>query len=264
MLSISVRPMLAQSSKSAKTSATLAVKKSTNEASILVEKKAPALMTSGPRSQSAGDGTAEKILPSKKEVPATSQSKSESGLKNSSAITDSKESMKTSSKKSEEKHSTPKPVSHTSRAGLVPPPPPVVPTIGPEGMMGMGPMIFVGENVEYMPLADVLELKDKTTKDIEKTKRSLDDLTALAIEKSQRAVNFDALYAQGVVSKRELEASKREDESTARELADQKQNLSVLDQKMARIERRIADLNKKKSASKSSTKTNKGMSKTRN
>lgn len=120
--------------------------------------------------------------------------------------------------------------------------------------MGMGPMIFVGENVEYMPLADVLELKEKTTKDIEKTKRSLDDLTSLANEKTQRAINFDSLYAQGVVSKRELEASKREDDTTSRELADQKANLSVLEQKMSRIDKRIADLNKKKSGSKSSAK----------
>lgn len=242
VLSISVQPLLAQSSNSAKTTASLAVKKSTNESTVQAEKKTAAIKTITARSQTANDGTAGKALPSKKELQAGNQSKSDNSA---------------GSKKPEGKHSQTMPVSHTARAGLVPPPPPVVPTIGPEGMMGMGPMIFVGENVEYMPLADVLELKDKTSKDIEKTKRSLDDLTSLASEKSQRAVNFDALYAQGVVSKRELEASKREDESTARELTDQKQNLSVLEQKMARIEKRIADLNKKKSVSKSTTKTNK-------
>lgn len=138
-------------------------------------------------------------------------------------------------------------------ARLVPPPPPSVPTTGEMGMPGMGTtMIFVGENIDYMSAADLRDLKERTAREIKRFRRDVEDSVSAAAEKQQRAGSFDQLFAEGVISRRELEASKHESEKANQELSDKKQSLTMLEQKHARIEQRLAFLNKSQKSANSS------------
>lgn len=129
----------------------------------------------------------------------------------------------------------------------MPPPPPTVPTLSQIGMPGSS-IIFMGENVELLPIADLRELKTKTEAELAKARRSLDEEISIAGEKKQRADSFDQLFAEGVVSRRELETSKTENEKSGQDLKDAKELVFNLEQKYARIEKRIADINKQKVA----------------
>ena len=133
------------------------------------------------------------------------------------------------------------------KSSFVPPPPPTVPTLSQIGVPGAN-IIFIGENVELLPLADVKDLQTKTEADLSKARRSLDEEITVAAEKKQRADSFDQLYAEGVVSRRELESSKTENEKATQDLADAKSLVYNLEQKYARIEKRLAEIDKAKKA----------------
>jgi multidrug resistance efflux pump len=105
-----------------------------------------------------------------------------------------------------------------------------------------------------LPLADVKDLQTKTESDLSKARRSLDEEITVAAEKKQRADSFDQLYAEGVVSRRELESSKTENEKATQDLADAKSLVYNLEQKYARIEKRLAELEKAKKSSSASAK----------
>lgn len=137
------------------------------------------------------------------------------------------------------------------RGRFVPPPPPTVPTLSGLGIQGMGPVILMGENIDYMSAADLRDLKEKTGRAIERSRRDLEDLISSADEKLQRANSFDKLYAEGVISRRELENSKHESNRATEDLSEAKQNLTLLEQKYARIEKRIAALNQAKKPARS-------------
>jgi hypothetical protein len=152
-------------------------------------------------------------------------------------------------------HSNHKKSSAEGRGGLVPPPPPSIPTATELGVSGVGTMIFVGENIDFLSRADLIDLQQKTDQRIERYRRDVEELVTAAAEKKQRAGSFDQLFVEGVISKRELETSKRESEKASQELADAKQTLTMLEQKHARIEQRLSILNKtKKPANKVPTK----------
>lgn len=164
----------------------------------------------------------------------------------------SKSSEKSVSQKSDSRQKKSS-ITHKQQSLLVPPPPPSVPTLNDLGMPGMGnTMVFMGENVDYMPASELRDLKDKTVSEIERSRRSVEELSSSASEKQQRADSFDQLYAEGVVSRKELETSKHESEKTTQDLKEGKQMLSLLEQKLARIEKRLAELLKTKKSSKAS------------
>lgn len=136
----------------------------------------------------------------------------------------------------------------------MPPPPPTVPTLSQMGTAGAN-IIFMGENVELMPLADLKDLQTKTQTELAKARRSLEEEITVASEKKQRADSFDQLYAEGVVSRRELETSKTENEKATEDLQDAKSLVYNLEQKYSRIEKRLAELDKAKKQDPSSTKS---------
>ena len=106
-------------------------------------------------------------------------------------------------------------------------------------------MIFVGENnIDYMSAADLHELLERTDKELERARKNVDEQVGSAAEKQQRAGTFDQLYAEGVISRRELETVKHEGEKSGEELADAKQLLAALEKKHIKIEQRLAQINK--------------------
>jgi hypothetical protein len=185
----------------------------------------------------AGKKSSNKATPSSNRTSPEKAEPGASGKEKAAPATSGKGSQK-------EPATTPK---RAPSGRLVPPPPPSVPMSGEMGMPGMGTtMTFVGENIEYMSVSDLRELKDKTDREIERWRKQVEDLIASADEKQQRSNSFEQLYTEGVISRRELEASKRESEKAGQDLAEAKQALTLAEQKHARIELRLATLAKQK------------------
>ncbi len=131
-------------------------------------------------------------------------------------------------------------------ASFVPPPPPVVPTLNNFALpSNLGGMVFVGENIDYLPKAELVELKERTDNDLARLRRNVDQLAFSSQEKLQRATNFESLYTEGVVSRRELETTKRESDSLQQDLADAKRELNLLEQKYIKIEKRLRQIEAK-------------------
>lgn len=169
-----------------------------------------------------------------------------SSSQTSSKVIDKKED-KTKSQPSPK--SEPRPSSKVSApkaSVLIPPPPPVVPTLSSEGLIsGQAGLLFVGEGIEFMPASELAIIKAKTMQEEQKLKRVLDELTTQTAEKSQRASTFESLYSQGVVSRKELEACKKESLQCKQEMEETKQALLLVESKSKRIEKRQQELDAK-------------------
>jgi hypothetical protein len=205
-------------------------------------------------SKDSGKGTDSRgVKDAAKGSPDSGKAAKDAAKGSSESVNNAKDADKSSKEKTKESnksvHEHKKSV-ETIRPMLVPPPPPSVPTMSEMPGMGGPTMIFVGENLDYMPLADLRELKTKTDRDILRAKEKLEDLSSAAAEKQQKAVSFDQLFAEGVISRRELEASKHDDVRADQDLADAKQALSMLEQKRRKIDQRLELLNKPKKTAK--------------
>lgn len=127
---------------------------------------------------------------------------------------------------------------------MVPPPPPVVPTFSVGA--GMAPSVVLGgELIEYMSSSDLKDLHTKTERDLSKAKTRLKEETESIADKQKRALSFQALYAEGVVSRKELELCKKEAENAGSDLEDVKLLVAELEQKFSRIEKRLKELKAK-------------------
>lgn len=144
--------------------------------------------------------------------------------------------------------------SSISRSTFVPPPPPVVPTLSAAGL-GLAPTVVLGgELIEYMSGGDLKDLQSKTARDLSKARNNLETQNELLAEKQKRALSFDSLYSEGVVSRRELQNCKKEAADAETELEDAKLLLQELERKNDRIEARMKALYKPKSAATKSPK----------
>jgi hypothetical protein len=142
--------------------------------------------------------------------------------------------------------------SSISRSSFVPPPPPVVPTLTGPGMVPT--VVLGGELIEYMSGPDLKELQSKTSRDLSKARNNLTAQNELLAEKQKRALSFDSLYAEGVVSRRELQNCKKEAADAESELEDAKLLVQELERKNDRIEARVKALSKTKMAGKKAPK----------
>lgn len=131
-----------------------------------------------------------------------------------------------------------------SHSSFVPPPPPVVPTLSGSSMI---PTVVVGgELIEYLNGADLRDLQSKTTRELNKARTNLESQKELLAEKQKRALSFDSLYAEGVVSRRELQNCKKEAAEAESDLEESKILVQELEQKSDRIEARVKTLAKTK------------------
>ncbi|MBX9721996.1 MAG: hypothetical protein K2X81_11415 [Candidatus Obscuribacterales bacterium] len=192
-------------------------------------------------------------------IESNSKESSSKVIKATPLDNSSKNSSVAKDKSAETKHAEEKKTTHkraSSNSLFVPPPPPSVPTMSEMGIPGMSTqMIFMGENVEYMPAAELKDLKTKTEADLAKQRRLVEEYSESAKDAKQKSESFDQLFAEGVVSRKELETSKKDNEKNIQDLIDAKQTLSMLEQKYVRIEKRLQELSKpKKSANTNSIK----------
>lgn len=125
------------------------------------------------------------------------------------------------------------------RAGFIPPPPPVVPTLSAD-------MAVPGELIDLMSEQELSELKQKLETELAHTKRRYDELAHDTGELAKKAASFDQLYAEGVISRRELETCKREAERLQADFAEIKVQRDDLEKRLERAGKKLAGKYKQK------------------
>lgn len=147
---------------------------------------------------------------------------------------------KPESKPETKKASKPKP---HPKAGFVPPPPPDTPAFlidsASAGMFGM-PVEFLGkEALKEREKELSIQYKDAQS-EYDQAKSQTDD-------KVKRATNFEELYKEGVVSRRELEIAQREARDVDRDIARLATKSSELKGLLERVQKRLKNLESAKS-----------------
>ena len=93
-----------------------------------------------------------------------------------------------------------------SRKMMVPPPPPEMPFVG----RTEGQSLTAGIPLDYMSKADLERLKVRLETQVAKLNKEKTDHDTGLKEKKERRDQFESLYKEGVVSRRELESARRE------------------------------------------------------
>ncbi len=126
------------------------------------------------------------------------------------------------------KHST------TPRPGLVPPPPPDTPTM------------FAGDGfppgfgmVDYNNPAVLAGRRKDIASQLASAKKMLLDKDQRAKELKEKAVQFEQLFSEGVISRRELEGAQKDSASAMTELNDAKTQATAYQNAIKRLDERI-------------------------
>ena len=140
--------------------------------------------------------------------------------------------------------------------GLVPPPPPTIPRVLPGDSLSIGSGLGLSAGIDYLSEED-LKFKLKTLqKNLEGLSLDLKDSTQRLEESVKRSSNFDGLFEEGVVSRKELESAKRETRRLKRSVEREELKVEEVKRVVAKVEARLAEMEKskvKKTNSKKST-----------
>jgi len=123
--------------------------------------------------------------------------------------------------------------SRKAAGGLVPPPPPDTPSLmsSPYGSMIMGGMM----PIEMMNTDALKQRQTQLAKQLQNAKLDLKDREKSQGDMTERSKQFDELFQEGVISKRELENSKEELRRSAASIEEQKAKISDLQYSLQRI-----------------------------
>lgn len=135
---------------------------------------------------------------------------------------------KTAEKVAQQKHSS------LPRPGLVPPPPPDTPTMFAGDGFPPGFGIFDYNN----PAALAGRRKDIASQ-LASAKKMLLDKEQRAKELKEKAVQFEQLFSEGVISRRELESAQKDAASAITELSDAKTQAIAYQNAMSRLDDRM-------------------------
>jgi hypothetical protein len=123
------------------------------------------------------------------------------------------------------------------KASLVPPPPPGTPSMMLDPGMSMG---LWGMPVEYMSKEALKDKAKELTIQYKDAQAELESKKRVQAESQERADGFDELFAEGVVSRRELENSKRESQETNQEVARLETKCGELKSLLERVNKKLA------------------------
>lgn len=154
------------------------------------------------------------------------------------------ETKKPESKKTESR-AVPQAKARVSAARLVPPPPPDTPSL----MIDPSMQSLLGMPLEYLGKESLKDREKEISLQYKDAAAELASRKSQSDEKIERAKDFDALYAEGVVSRRELEQSKRDAEDAKSEIARLENKTSELKSLLDRIHSRQAGLEKRNAPS---------------
>lgn len=139
--------------------------------------------------------------------------------------------------------------------GLVPPPPPIVP-------IGMDALGMYGQPVDYLSLKELEGRKKELTARFNELDSIVSDGVRQIRERKEHAAQFESLYEEGVVSRKELENAKREAVEIDRDLKFKQDELESVKISMKAVNNRLAVL-KKAEEKLNASKKNSGVSKTK-
>jgi|AGTN01.1.fsa_nt_gi hypothetical protein len=163
----------------------------------------------------AGKAAAAKGTSGAEKKPDAKAESTKADSKASDKKTDAKPSDKNADgKTSDKKAKGDKPHRKAKETVLVPPPPPATPSFLPEQMSDLGE---IGP-LDYLSKEDLKFKLDNLNKKLTAAKQDQKDQEDMTREIKGKAERFDSLFAEGVVSKRELETSKRDAERSERDL----------------------------------------------
>lgn len=136
------------------------------------------------------------------------------------------------------------PIVHTkprvSRPAMVPPPPPNTPSIlSDPSIMGMGYGAY-GMQVEYMSREALKDRVKELSIQVKDASAEFENRKRLKLERDTRAKSFEQLFAEGVVSRRELENSQREATDSTDEVQRLERKYNELINLLERVNKRLA------------------------
>jgi len=132
---------------------------------------------------------------------------------------------------------------------MVPPPPPNVPTISAL-MQTSHESLLNGVILDYLSKPDLERLRTRLQDSLNKEKNSLAEHQSSMEEKQRRATQFESLFKEGVVSRKELEAAKKdfsEVDTKGKELA---LRVSEVEGDLTRVEKQLAKFKNEKPTNK--------------
>lgn len=169
---------------------------------------------------------------SESKKPASGQSKVDAA--NLDSQDKETKTPKTETAKTSHKH-------HSTAPVLVPPPPPDTPAMigGPDGYATsfMFPL-------ETMNPARLKEKRKELQTELDKAKANAKDRQDRAGEKKARAVQFEQLFSEGVVSRKELEAAQKEAKDVEIDVDDANSNLTKVESLLKRVDEKLKKIEK--------------------
>jgi hypothetical protein len=141
---------------------------------------------------------------------------------------------KTETAKTSHKH-------HGTTPVLVPPPPPDTPAMigGPDGYATS--FMFP---IETMNPARLKEKRKELQTELDKAKANAKDRQDRAGEKKARALQFEQLFSEGVVSRKELEAAQKEAKDVEIDVDDANSNLTKVENLLKRVDEKLKKIEK--------------------
>jgi hypothetical protein len=131
---------------------------------------------------------------------------------------------------------------------MVPPPPPEIPLVtGRDGALAFS---TYGVPIDLMQAKDLEKLKSRLQQRLEILTKKADERTADISDGKQRVVQFEQLFTEGVVSKKDLRNAKRDLETLENTDPDIDQQVSDVKSDLARVEKRLKTLTAKKGPTK--------------
>lgn len=146
-----------------------------------------------------------------------------------------------------------KKVKKASTTMLVPPPPPTIPTylnVPQNSAFDLG----LGFSVPAMSLDDLKFQQKNVEKKLESAKIDERDQKRLMEREQERAKQFDGLFADGIVSRREFETAKEEADRSIRKLEQAHINVAESERLLSQIKERVQALEAAKKPLKISSK----------
>lgn len=131
---------------------------------------------------------------------------------------------------------------------MVPPPPPNVPTIS--ALMQSHESLLNGVILDYLSKADLERLRTRLQDSLSKEKKSLSEHEASMEEKKRRATQFESLFKEGVVSRKELEAARKDFSEVDTKDKELSLRVSEVQDDLTRVEKQLAKFKNEKPANK--------------
>lgn len=133
-----------------------------------------------------------------------------------------------------------------SRGNFVPPPPPSIPSVFDNSAMNMGASIAI----DYMSLDDLKWKLKSLKKQLSSLELDMKDSLVALAETQKRDKTFEGLFAEGVVSKKELREAKREAKRVSRSVERDKLEIEEVKRVVHAFESRIKVLESSKKTKK--------------